>query len=70
MLCIHAAQGVEQRLTTKAIVVETGDFFLPCVRLCEECAAKWRLLQDEHEKETFLGTLVPVCAKCLSDAIK
>jgi len=51
----------------KTTKIETGDFFVPKIRLCNECVTIWQGLRDEEEKEKFLELLAPVCGKCFDE---
>ena len=67
MVCPHAARRQETAPLIPTIKVDVDDILIPIAHLCQECLAKWPVLQDESEKEEFLATLVPVCGKCFDE---
>ena len=48
----------------KTTRVETGDFLVPVLNLCEECMTAWQAASDEDAKEAFLDRVTLVCGKC------
>jgi hypothetical protein len=68
MVCSHVAKGIDNGVPLKTNLIETGDFFVPKIRLCNECITVWKRLSNEAEKEKFMESLVPICGKCFDES--
>jgi len=64
MVCSHVAKGIDDGILLKMNLIETSDFFVPKIQLCNDCIIIWHGLKNEVEKEKFIKVLVPVCGKC------